>query len=92
MKLLILSEFFYPDKSSTPKVLTELAEDLVENGIDVDVITSKISYKGEYNNLKNNEVFNNIKIKRVNSTKFNRNSYLGRIINYLTFLLYSFIL
>lgn len=87
MKILILSEFFYPDKSSTPKVLTELAEDLVEYGLEVDVITSKASYKGENKDLKNNEVYNDIKIKRIKSTRLNRNCYIGRILNYVTFLL-----
>lgn len=87
MKVLILSEFFYPDKSSTPKVLTELAEDLVEYGLDVEVITSKTSYKGENSNFKTREVYKDIVINRVNSTELNRNSYIGRIVNYITFLI-----
>lgn len=90
MKLLILSEFFYPDKSSTPKVLTELAEDMVEYGLDVDVITSKTSYKAENSSLKDREKYKNINIKRVYSTEFNRNNFLGRIINYMTFLISTF--
>lgn len=91
MKLLILSEFFYPDKSSTPKVLTELAEDMVEYGLDVEVITSRSSYKGENEDLKKQEKYKSIDIKRVYSSKFNRNSYLGRIINYLTYLISTII-
>ncbi|WP_195947753.1 glycosyltransferase family 4 protein [Paraclostridium bifermentans] len=91
MKLLILSEFFYPDKSSTPKVLTELAEDMVEYGLDVDVITSKTSYKGENSDLKDKEKYKNINIKRVYSTEFNRNNFIGRIINYITFLISTFV-
>lgn len=90
MKLLILSEFFYPDKSSTPKVLTELAEDMVEYGLDVDVITSKTSYKAENSYLKDREKYKNINIKRVYSTEFNRNNFVGRIINYITFLISTF--
>ncbi|MBC6003815.1 MAG: glycosyltransferase family 4 protein [Paeniclostridium sordellii] len=91
MKLLILSEYFYPDKSSTPKVLTELAEDIVKNGIDVDVITSDCSYRGQNSDLKSEEVYEGINIKRVYSSKFNRNKALGRITNYLTFLVSAFI-
>lgn len=91
MKVLILSEFFYPDKSSTPKVLTELAEDLVAYGLEVEVITSKTSYKGENSNLKTREVYKDIVINRVNSTELNRNSYIGRIVNYITFLISTFI-
>lgn len=91
MKLLILSEYFYPDKSSTPKVLTELAEDIVKNNIEVDVITSSNSYRGQNSDLKRSEVYEGINIKRVYSSKFNRNKTLGRLINYLTFLVSAFI-
>jgi len=83
-KILILSEFFYPDKSSTPKVLTELAEDLVNNGLDVEVICSNHSYKGSLK-LSKKEKFNGIKISRINSSNFSRDSKLGRIINYMSF-------
>lgn len=91
MKLLILSEYFYPDKSSTPKVLTELAEDIVKNNIEVDVITSSNSYRGQNSDLKKSEVYEGINIKRVYSSKFNRNKTLGRLINYLSFLVSAFI-
>lgn len=83
-KILILSEFFYPDKSSTPKVLTELAEDFVKNGLNVDVITSMHSYKGQ-SKLSNNDKHSDITIHRVSSTNFSRNNNIGRVINYITF-------
>lgn len=83
-KTLILSEFFYPDKSSTPKVLTELAEDLVKNNMDVEVICANHSYK-ENLKLSKKEFYNGIKIRRINSSNFNRDSKLGRIINYMSF-------
>lgn len=91
MRLLILTEYFYPDKSSTPKVLTELAEDLIEYGIDVSVITSTKSYKNQNDNLLSNETYKGIKIKRIRSSGFNRDNYLGRILNYITFVLNMFI-
>lgn len=83
-KILILSEFFYPDKSSTPKVLTELAEDLVNNGLEVEVICSNHSYKGSLK-LSKKETVNGIKISRINSSNFSRDSKPGRIINYMSF-------
>ena len=45
MKLKLISEFFYPYQTATQKILTELAEDLVENGIDVSVLTTKNAYR-----------------------------------------------
>ena len=89
-KVLILSEFFYPDKSSTPKVLTELAEDLVINGLEIEVICSNHSYKGN-SKLNKSETFNGIKINRISSSNLNRNSKIGRIINYVTFTFILFI-
>lgn len=89
-KILILSEFFYPDKSSTPKVLTELAEDLVKNGLDVEVICSNHSYK-ENLKLPKKGILNGIKINRINASNFNRNSKLGRIINYVSFTISLFV-
>ncbi len=89
-KVLILSEFFYPDKSSTPKVLTELAEDLVSNGLEIEVICSNHSYKGN-SKLNKSETLNGIKINRISSSNLNRNSKIGRIINYMSFTFILFI-
>ena len=47
MKIVLISEFFYPYKTSTQKILTELSEDLVESGLEVDVITTKNAYREE---------------------------------------------
>ncbi|WP_286949883.1 glycosyltransferase family 4 protein [Exiguobacterium sp. UBA4551] len=89
-KILILSEFFYPDKSSTPKVLTELAEDLVKNGLNVEIICSVHSYKGN-RYLSKKETVNGIQINRIRSSNLNRNSKIGRMINYISFTVNLFI-
>ena len=59
MKLVIVSEFFYPYKTSTPKILTELAEDFVEYGLDVDVLTTKNAYREKKQNLQKNFFWEN---------------------------------
>ena len=85
MRLKMISEFFYPYQTSTQKILTELAEDLVENGLEVSVLTTKNAYREKKQNLKKHEVYKGIKIKRVAASSLNRDSFIGRIVNYWTF-------
>lgn len=85
MKLVLVSEFFYPYKTSTQKILTELAEDFVEYGLAVDVLTTKNAYREEKQELKKYEVYKGINIKRIFSTEGNRDSKVGRLLNYITF-------
>jgi len=85
MKLVLVSEFFYPYKTSTQKILTELAEDFVEYGLEVDVLTTKNAYREEKQELKKYEVYKGINIKRIFSTEGNRDSKVGRLLNYITF-------
>ena len=91
MKLIIVSEFFYPYKTSTQKILTELAEDFVEYGLEVDVLTTKNAYREEKQKLSKFESYRGINIKRIFSTNGNRDNKVFRIINYATFLSSLFI-
>lgn len=85
MKVVLVSEFFYPYKTSTQKILTELAEDFVEYGLEVDVLTTKNAYREEKQDLRKCEIYRGINIKRVFSTEGNRDSKIGRLLNYITF-------
>lgn len=91
MKLVIVSEFFYPYKTSTQKILTELAEDFVEYGLEVDVLTTKNAYREKKQKLSKYESYKGINIKRIFSTSGNRDNKLFRIVNYATFLSSLFI-
>lgn len=86
MKLIVVSEFFYPYKTSTQKIMTELCEDFVEYGLDVEVLTTKNAYREKKQILKSKDKYKGINIKRVFSTGFNRDSKIGRIFNYITFI------
>ena len=85
MKVVLVSEFFYPYKTSTQKILTELAEDFVEYGLEVDVLTTKNAYREEKQDLGKYEIYRGINIKRVFSTEGNRDSKIRRLLNYITF-------
>lgn len=85
MKIVIVSEFFYPYKTSTQKIITELAEDFIEYGLEVNVLTTKNAYREEKQKLDKYEVYKGINIKRIFSTQGNRDNKVGRLLNYITF-------
>ena len=84
MKILIVSQYYYPDPFSVSLV----AEQLVKNGHDVTVLTGKPNYG--YHKIvpgyekKDYEVFNGVKIYRVNVTP-RKESKLSIVKNYLSF-------
>lgn len=78
--LLIITEFYYPDIASTGKLLTQLAEDLVEKGISVDVLTGLPS-EGHTSFEQNNGV----NIFRVKSWKLDKKTKFGRLMRYFSF-------
>lgn len=90
-RIVIVSEFFYPNKTGSSKVLTELAEDLDTYGMDVEVVTSRNVYNEEQKTLSKFEVYKGIKVFRVWTSKFNKDSSIGRIINYFIFSLSVFV-
>ena len=85
-KILILSEYFYPYNSTgAPKIIGEIAEDLVKKGLSVEVITSKKNYNAPaIKNLKKEEIYNGVKINRVWSVNSDKNSKVKRILSYLS--------
>ncbi len=86
MKILITAVDFYPDNTSVAQHLFDLANHLVKNGFTVDVISSAYSYENKHLKYSNFEIFNKIKISRVNFFKTgNKNSIISRIIDTLFF-------
>ena len=84
MKILIVTQYYYPERFST----TDIAETLVRLGNEVTVVTAKPNYgfleiPKEYRKL-DYEVRNNVKIHRVNVSP-RKKSTLSLIRNYLSF-------
>lgn len=84
LKVIIITQYFYPDIAATGQLLTELAEDLQKFGCDVLVYTAQPTYGEKYMALRN-EVYKGIKIYRVISSKMNKDLKIGRILNSMTF-------
>lgn len=87
-KILLLTQYYSPEKATIP---TDLSLYLSDNGLDVEVLTAFPSYpfgkiyEGYRQSINFNEIKNEIKIRRVPSFLSHSNSFLMRIINYLSF-------
>ena len=77
MRILVLNQYFHPDRSATSQLLTELCEDLAEHH-DVYVVTGRPSYDPvevtSSRGLVSRERHGRVRIARVWSTSFDRTS------------------
>jgi glycosyltransferase involved in cell wall biosynthesis len=84
LKIIFLNRFFYPDHSATSQMLSDLAFALAGRGHDVQVITSRLTYEGDWA-LSPTESVRNVTISRVPTTAFGRGKLVGRALDYFTF-------
>ncbi|MEQ9667165.1 glycosyltransferase family 4 protein [Coleofasciculus sp. G2-EDA-02] len=82
-KVVVLTEIFFPEQTSTGYLLTKIAMGLAEE-YDVQVITGIPTNFGQKINHDKYEVVNGVEIFRCHSTNFNKNHILGRLINSLS--------
>jgi glycosyltransferase involved in cell wall biosynthesis len=87
LRTIFINRFFHPDHSATSQILSDLAFGLAEGGMQVTVITSRLSYDGRSENLKPQESIGGVDIQRVWTTHFGRSRLKFRAIDYLTFLI-----
>lgn len=88
VELVILNQYYLPDVASTGHLLAELATESAELGRRVSVITSFPSYGPPESWLPcaAHEVSGGVEIRRMRTTRFRKDSMLGRASNSLTFL------
>ncbi|HVG32903.1 MAG TPA: glycosyltransferase family 4 protein [Pyrinomonadaceae bacterium] len=84
MRVLILNQFFYPDYSATSQLMTDLAESLVEQGVEVTALSSRSRYQGGAP-LPSREQYRGVRIERAWATSFGKGSIAGRLSDYLSF-------
>ena len=78
--LWIISEIYYPIKTSTAYYMTEIAEYMASKGIEVHVICTSATYSsGEKKSAIKYERFNKVYIHRISLPKFNKNKLISRI-------------
>ncbi len=87
-RVVILNQYYVPDVASTGNLLSELAEYLVNHGSEVSVITSQPSYgpPETWRECPRFAIEDGIRVTRLWTTRFSKDSVLGRTCNSLTFL------
>lgn len=85
MKVLIVSQVFYPDTVATGQVLWDVADFLTSNGHEVDAITSRYSYEDKEVVYLKNEIKNGVNIKRINHSKMGKANSFYRLVDFFTF-------
>lgn len=84
VSVLLLNQYFVPDIAPTGQLLGELAEDLVEAGMDVTVIAGSGRYAGGAR-LRPREEWRGVHIRRVRCTSLGRASAARRLTDYATY-------
>src|SRR3954451_22343864 len=89
MRILVVNQYFHPDRSATSQLLTELCEDLAQHH-DVYVVTGRPSYSAvsetPSHGLVSKERYGHVRVARVWSTTFDRKDMFKRLANYATYM------
>jgi glycosyltransferase involved in cell wall biosynthesis len=83
--ILFINQHYWPDLASTAQHLTDLAEYLAEQGVDVHVLCSRGHYLSGSMEVPAEETHNGVHVHRVRATAFGRDTILGRITDYASF-------
>lgn len=85
MKILIISQVFYPDSVAVSQHLTDLAFELANANHEVTVFCSCYPYEIKDKRYDSFENINGVQIIRLNQTSFGKKNNLSRIIDFGTF-------
>jgi glycosyltransferase involved in cell wall biosynthesis len=88
LRVVILNQYYAPDVASTGHLLSELAEYLAREGAEVSVLTSQPSYgpPETWQDCPRFAIEDGIRVVRMTTTRFSKDSIIGRTCNSLTFL------
>jgi colanic acid biosynthesis glycosyl transferase WcaI len=90
MKILILSQVFWPDTASTAQHLADLAAELVRDGHRVDVFCSRYSYEDSSIVYAKREINMGVNIYRIRNTHFGKKNVFSRVLDFFSFNLLLF--
>lgn len=89
--ILFLCQFFYPEYNSSATLPWDVAQYLAQKGL---IVGALCGYPREYTiekKVSKYEEKNKVKIKRIKYIQLSRHSFIGRLINYFSFTLSSFL-
>lgn len=87
-RIVVISELFYPEETSTGYFVSRIAEGLAR-AFDVTAICSRPTYSERDLEVPYRETHAGVRILRTRSTRFDKDRMLGRLINLVTFTLAS---
>ncbi len=90
LKLLLISQVFYPDQVSTANLFTNLCVYLLKIGVSVEVWCAQPSYTEKKKQSRTSN-YQGIEIHYLPSTHFHKRILLGRLFNYMTFMISVFV-
>ncbi len=91
IRLILLSQYFYPERNATAELLTALAVDLARHNVCVTVYAAQPTYFENADRVPSSLSFEGVLIRRLWSTRLGRAGWLNRILDAATFLSSVFI-
>jgi putative colanic acid biosynthesis glycosyltransferase WcaI len=88
LNILIHCQVYWPDNTAVSQMITAVAEDTAKAGHSVTVVTSRKGYN-QHATYSGSELHHSVNIVRVGGVSLNRHRTVGRILNYLAFVLLS---
>ena len=90
-KVIMLCQYFYPEYISSAELPYHTAFDLSQSGIEVEVLCGyPYEYLKENTEVPMNEKLNdNLTVKRIKYSRFNKKNFIGRLLNYFSFTFFS---
>ena len=85
MKILIISQAFWPDTASVSQHMTDLAEELTRRGHEINVLSSRHDYENNKITFPAQAEHKGIRINRIRTTGFGKKMVIGRISDFFTF-------
>ena len=83
-RILLISQYFYPEMISTGHILTELLVELGNKGIKTSVICAQPTYYSNHK-IDRDITYKGIAIRRTINTQFDKNSLKGKLFNSFSF-------
>ena len=89
--IIFVNRYFWPDRSATSQILSDVAFHIAEQGHEVAVIASRLSYEGDEGPFPATETHRGVTIHRVATPSFGRGNIVGRLLDYLGFYVSAFL-
>ena len=85
MKILVLTQVYWPDTVATAQHLADICTDLSKSGHEVTVLTSRFAYENTKEKYPSKESHNGVRVIRLRNTGFGKATVLGRLADFFTF-------